>query len=345
MNDYTLSNNTVKLLELKNSLFKENLLNASLQDIDKYNSSEIAKNWEFRRLYRPVRHNMSVDSFIIPVANGASVTGFLYRRTKKQADDSQAVIVYVHSGGWIMGNIDITGAICSNICDQTGAMVLAVDYRLAPKFKFPTPIEDCYNAFLWAQAGAKYWKANPSKVFLMGSACGAAIAASVCQIARDRQGPVPAGLIMIDPVTDCRLRTSSCEKYKDNPVLTAKEITRSIELYQREPKDILDPLFSPLESKDLSRMPDTLILAAEYDILYDDAVLYEKAMLEGDSNAKLITRKNALHGLMDYPNSDRWKDYMTCVSDFVQGVSVSKIELTSSRKRLRRLKTDNFLLI
>lgn len=327
MSYYNLSYNTIKLLDYANRLNDFDFSNPDMDKVASFNIQEMGRNRFFRKLYRPVRKNMTCESFIIPVGLSSSVTGLLYKKEKKEASDPSSLIIYIHSGGWTFGNIEITGAVCSNICRKTGAMVLAVDYRLAPSFKFGCAIDDCYQAFLWAYQGARYWKADPSKIYIMGSSCGANLAAAVCQKARNMQGPQPAGQILIDPMMDCRLRTRSAQEFEGNPVLSKKMLDFYIKNYQREPKDILDPMFSPLLSTDFSRLPQTLIFAAEYDILYDDAELYAAHLVQADTPANLIVRKNALHGYMSYPKSDRWDIYMNCVKEFVRGISVDRISV------------------
>lgn len=327
MSEYIYSKNNAKLIELRNNLYKFDPSEASKTKIDAFNRMDFSSKLAFKRLFRPVKRRISCTSYIIPVNKTTSVTGYLFQRTVKRASDPSSLIIYIHEGGWTIGNPDITSAICSNICERTGAMVLAVDYRLAPNFKFPSPVEDCYKAFLWAEAGAKYWKADPAKIYLMGTSCGAGIAASVCQIARDQKGPKPAGQILIDPLTDCRLRTTSLERFKNNPVLTVKQLKRFIENYQNEPKDILDPMFSPLLSKDLSRLPDALILSAEFDILSDDAKYYAKALEDADSNVRLFVREGAAHGTLSYPKSDDWSKYMDLIADFVKDTALKNLKL------------------
>lgn len=336
MGALVLSKNTTKLLSLRKNIITFDPSTTEQKVIDDFNRTSFDKKRKFKALFRPVRSGVDFETFIIPVSNTASITSYLFKKTKRISGDPSSMIIYIHEGGWTLGNMDTTKAVCSNICKMTGAIVLAVDYRLSPAFKFPIPVEDCYNAFLWAYNGAKYWKADPAKVYLMGSSCGANIVAAVCQMARDNKGPIPAGQILVDPITDCRLRTSSFETYKDSPFLNQKQLTKFIQNYQREPKDILDPLLSPLLSKDLSRLPETLILAAQYDILYEDALLYEKALQDADTNAKLITREGSFHGSLSFPKSERWEDYMTVISDFVHSISVKRIELTSKSERSRK---------
>ncbi len=210
----------------------------------------------------------------------------------------------------MLGNMNKCSAVCSNICNTTGATVLAIDYRLAPKFKFPTPVEDCYSAFLWAAQGARYWKVDPDKIYVMGNCAGGNLAATVCRLARDRKGPKIAGQILISPVTDCRMRTESYVKYKDCPTLSTKTMTFFIQNYSREPKDILDPLFSPLLAKDHSRLPETLVIAGEFDPLHDDAQLYSQALAEADTPSKFLECKGTVHSFIDFPSLDCWQEAM-----------------------------------
>ena len=213
--------------------------------------------------------------------------------------------------------------------------VLAIDFRLAPQFKFPIPLEDCYEAFIWAAQGARYWKVDPDKIYVMGNCAGGNLAASVSRLARDRKGPKIAGQILFSPVADGRMRTESFEKYKDCPTLTQKAMTFYIQNYSREPKDILDPLFSPLLAKDHSRLPETLIICGEYDPLLDDSQLYAQALSSADSTAKCLVCKGMIHSFIDFPDLEAWKDSMYAVATFIGGRAVSGIELLSKSDRIK----------
>ena len=314
-----------KLLRRRQKLFPD-VLSASPAKISEFNTADLTRRSEFKRLYRPSRKTV-MESFIIPVGTDQVIGGYLFRNIRKKEDIQNSLIVYLHDGGWVLGNMDICCAVCSNICDVTGATVLAIDYRLAPANKFPIPVEDCYNAYIWAAQGARYWRADPTKIYLMGSCSGANLAAAVCHLARDRKVSMPAGLILVDPITDCRLRTDSIEKYKDNPLLSGKQLAFYISNYMREPKDILDPLFSPLLALDHSRLPETLILAAESDPLFDDAQLYANALSSADTPCKFIECKGRLHGMLNFPSAYHWKETMEVVTQFVNGRSVSLLNL------------------
>ena len=337
MSEYVLDRTMKTILKRRQKLSIGDVTEAKAEDVDSYNRSEF-KQSIFRKLYRPKTENILTRTFIIPVTEGA-ITGYLFEKVKDKSITGQnSLIVFFHDGGWILGNMNKCAAVCSNNCNTTGATVLAVDYRLAPQFKFPTPLEDCYSAFLWAAQGARYWKVDPDKIYVMGNCAGGNLAASVTRLARDRKGPKIAGQILFSPITDGRMRTRSNEDFADCPTLPTKSLKFFIQSYSREPKDILDPLFSPLLAKDHSRLPDTLVICGEYDPLLDDSMLYADALASADTPAKCLVAKGMFHSFIDFPYLEGWKDSMYAVSTFIGGRAVSGIEILTKdeRKRLER---------
>ena len=334
MGEYVLSSELKRILKLRSKLGIGDVSVATEADIQAYNRSEFNQS-TFRKLYRPKTNNIITRTFIIPVTDGA-ITGYLFEKVRDKAINGQSsLIILFHDGGWMLGNMRKCSAVCSNICNTTGATVLAVDYRLAPHFKFPTPLEDCYEAFLWAAQGARYWKVDPDKIYVMGNCAGGNLAASVSRLARDRKGPKIAGQILISPMTDGRMRTGSYDRFKECPTLAEKTMGFYIQNYSREPKDILDPLFSPLLAKDNSRLPEALIIVAEYDPLLDDALLYAEALNDADTPAKCLVCKDTIHSFIDFPSLEAWKDSMYAISTFVGGRAVSGIEMLSRKDRIK----------
>ena len=322
MDEYVLNPSLRRILRKRSQLGIGDVTAASESMIDAYNRAEV-KPSVFRSLYKPKTKNIISRTFIIPVTDGA-VTGYLFEKVKDKAISGQnSLIVLFHDGGWMLGNMHKCNAVSSNICDATGASVLAIDYRLAPKFKFPIPLEDCYEAFLWAAQGARYWKVDPDKIYVMGNCAGGNLAASVSRLARDRKGPKIAGQILFSPVADGRMRTESFDKFKDCPTLTSKAMAFYIQNYSREPKDILDPL------------PETLIICGEYDPLLDDSQLYAQALVSADTPAKCLVAKGMIHSFIDFPGLETWKDSMYAVSTFIGGRAVSGIEILTRSERLK----------
>lgn len=335
-----------RILSLKSKIGLGDVTTATEEQIDIYNRTDFSSRI-FRKLYKPKKKDILERTFIIPVNDGAtSITGYLFEKVRDKAITGQnSLIVLFHDGGWMLGNMGKCAAVCSNICNTTGATVLGVDYRLSPHFKFPTAVEDCYDAFLWAAQGARYWKVDPDKTYVMGNCAGGNLAANVSRLSRDRKGPKIAGQILISPITDGRMRTESYEKFKDSPTLKSKTMGFYIQNYSREPKDILDPMFSPLLAKDHSRLPETLIFAGEFDPLLDDAKLYSEALSSADTPSKFLECKGAYHSFIDFPTLEITKDVMFAISTFIGGRGVSGIELLSKEERKALEKKPHLIVL
>ncbi len=302
------------------------------------NNTSIPNNWLTRKLLKKPARKVETSTFIIPVEDGM-VTGYFFQRKGnegQQLTNLRPLILFFHGGGWVWGNMDLYSFLCARIASITNAAVLSVDYRLAPQHKFPTAVEDCYNTLLWAAQGARYWKVDPERIFVMGDSAGGNLAAVVSRLARDRKGPKLAGQILIYPVTDGRLRTPSFSLYKDSPSLTAKEMNFYVKSYQREPKDILNPNFSPLLSKDHSRLPPTLIITAEFDPLLDDGRLYAEALKSADTPVKYLECKKTVHGFMIFPAAEGTEETESAIIQFVHGRPINQVELLTTKDLKKR---------
>ena len=293
--------------------------------IDDINNMTITAR-EARKVLCPSR-NVITHTFVIPVTDGA-ITGYYFFNPRfSELAGVVPLIIFCHGGGWVFGNMDFYSIFLRHLAEATGSSILLIDYRLAPKHKFPTAVEDCYDALLWACEGAKYWKADPDRIFIAGDSAGGALATVTSMLVRDRKGPQLAGQILLYPITDCRLRTQSMTEYKDSPMLNENMLSFYVKNYAREPKDILSPMFSPLLSPDLSRLPPALIVSAEIDPLSDDGVLYGKALNEAGTKASCLIAKGALHGFMPYRHAVGRKETENAIKQFLAGRSVESIQL------------------
>jgi acetyl esterase len=315
------------------------LTESQISDINKIS---IPNNWLTRKLLHKPAKKVESTTFIIPVEQGA-VTGYFYEQRgglMKQMSSLRPLIIFYHGGGWVYGNMDLYGFLCSRVAAITNAAVLSVDYRLAPQHRFPTAVEDCYNTLLWAAQGVRYWKVDPERIYVMGDSAGGNLAAVVSRLARDRRGPHVAGQILIYPVTDGRMRTQSYADFKDSPTLTAKEMNFYISSYQREPKDILNPNFSPLLSKDHSRLPPTLIITAEYDPLLDDGRLYAQALESADTPVRYLECKHTVHGFLNFPGATGTEETESAIIQFTSGKPLEQIELLTTKQLRRQMREE-----
>lgn len=304
------------------------------KELDELNDTAIPNKRFLRHCLSKNTRHVSKKTFIIPVS-GTAITGYLFEKDTTDSDGLSPLIVFYHGGGWTWGNMELYAYFCSRIVHATGARILSVDYRLSPKYKFPIPLEDCYNTLIWASKGARYWRTDPDRIYVMGDCAGGNLAAAVSRKSRDEKGPHIAGQILIYPITDCRMRTNSFEQYADIRTISSKEISCYISNYMTEPKDLIDPAFSPLLGKDQSRLPKTLILGAEVDPLHDDGMLYADALARADTPVQYLEAKGSIHGFIHIPGAIGTEECEGAIGQFINGRNIENITLMS-RKQLER---------
>lgn len=281
--------------------------------------------------------SISSTTFIIPVADGSTITSYYLVNQKLQEKGNIPLVIFFHGGGWFHSNLDFYSTYLKHFAASVGCAVLLVDYRLGQSYKFPTAIEDCYDSVLWAMEGVKYWKIDTDRIYIAGDGFGATLAATTSILLRDRKGPQPNGVLLLYPMTDGRLRTQSMESYKETPVLTQKMLGWYIKNYSREVKDSLSPLMSPLLTLDLSRLPQTLIIGAEIDPLRDDALLYKEALENGGTKANVLIADGAMHGFLPFKKAKGRKECERVIWLFINGKNADSITFVS-QKELKKLK-------
>ena len=215
------------------------------------------------------------------------------------------LVVYFHGGGWVLGTAQMGDWMCSVTSRQVDAVVVSVDYRLAPWHKFPAGLEDCYAALKWCSENAASLGADASRIGVMGESAGGNLAAVVCLLAKERGGPAIKHQALLYPVTDGSMSTKSYRANQDAILLTASDMKAFYKYYLNSDTDPLDWRVSPLYAPDLTGLPTTIVLAAGHDPLHDEAVLYaEKLKAAGVA----ITLKEYLampHGFLNFPHISR----------------------------------------
>lgn len=220
-----------------------------------------------------------------------------YPSTKKDL----ALILFFHGGGWIYGNLQTHDRMCRRIARDTGAIVLAVRYHLAPFVKYPVPLQDCYDVTAWAAENAADLKADRQKIMVMGDSAGGNLATAVCLMSRDRNNSLIAQQVLLYPVTSGILDQPSIDRNANAPVLTKDAMQIYIDHYAKRESDRLEPYFSPLFAKDLSNLPPALIITSEVDLLHDQTVAYAQRLQEAGNPVLLLDYPGMVHGFMSFP--------------------------------------------
>jgi acetyl esterase len=208
------------------------------------------------------------------------------------------MVVFFHGGGWVLGNLDLYDELCSMLCNRSASTVISVDYRLAPEFKFPVPLEDCYAATKWVASHAEYLGGDEDSIIVAGDSAGGNLAAAVCLMARDKGGPDIAMQVLIYPVADLSADLSKYSKDKFGPSKEAMDWF--IKHYVRDNRDLIDPLASPMEG-DLQALPPALVISAEYDPLRDQDLAFAKKLEQSGVKTQLLDYLGMVHGFVQLP--------------------------------------------
>jgi acetyl esterase len=188
-------------------------------------------------------------------------------------------LVYFHGGGWVVCDLDTHDVVCTAMARRAGAVVVAVDYRLAPEHKFPAAVTDSYAATAWVASNAEKLGIDPKRISVGGDSAGGNLAAVVSLKSRDEDGPAIAFQVMVYPVTDLSsYDTPSYREFGENHYLTKSEMEWFRGHYLRSMEDARDPHASPLLALDLSELPPALIITAECDPLRDEGRAYAKRL-------------------------------------------------------------------
>ncbi|HEY3839706.1 MAG TPA: alpha/beta hydrolase [Bryobacteraceae bacterium] len=205
-------------------------------------------------------------------------------------------LIYFHGGGWVVCDLDTHDIICRAITRRSGAVVIAVDYRLAPEHKFPAAVDDCYAATCWVATHAAELGIDPRRIAVGGDSAGGNLATVVSLRSRDEFGPAIALQAMVYPVTDLSsFDTSSYREFADGYSLTKVEMEWFRDHYLNQPEDGRSPHASPLLAPDLRGLPPALILTAEFDPLRDEAEAYAKRLQEAGVPVKCTRYPGMIH--------------------------------------------------
>lgn len=210
------------------------------------------------------------------------------------------VILFFHGGGWVTDSVENYDRVCSRMSQDTGHIVVSVEYRLAPEYRFPTGLEDCYAAARELYTNRTLLNTDPDKITVMGDSAGGNLAAAVCLMARDKGEFMPKRQILIYPaLSNCYTEDSPYRSVHENGtgyLLTSERMENYLKLYESSSQDRENPYFSPLQEKNLCNMPDTLILTAEFDPLRDEGEEYGRRLKEAGNYAEVHRISDALHG-------------------------------------------------
>jgi acetyl esterase/lipase len=228
---------------------------------------------------------------------GGDIPVRVYRpRGRAASAGARPLVVYFHGGGFVLGELRMGDWLCSQVARNVGAIVVSVDYRLAPRHRFPAAVDDCYAALLWAAENAGSMGAG-GPLAVMGESAGGNLSAVVSLLARDRGGPAISHQVLIYPAVDM---TKEAPATATTPFLTAPEM-RAYRQHYLADADPSDTRLSPMLAEDHSKLPPALILVGEHDPLRDDGVRYAAALRAAGVPVRLTEYVGMPHGFLNFP--------------------------------------------
>ena len=234
----------------------------------------------------------SVENLRIPGLEG----GIPIRVYRPEAAGPRPAMVYFHGGGWVVCDLDTHDVICRAIARRAGAVVVAVDYRLAPEHKFPAAVLDSYAATVWVAANADQLGIDQNRIAVGGDSAGGNLGAVVSLKSRDENGPAIALQVMVYPVTDLSsFATPSYQEFAEGYQLTRAEMEWFRGHYLQSIEDARDPHASPLVASDLRGLPPALIITAECDPLRDEGEAYAKRLTEAGVHVTCTRYAGMIH--------------------------------------------------
>jgi acetyl esterase len=213
-----------------------------------------------------------------------------------QGSGPRSVIVYFHGGGWVLGGLDTHDGVCRELAAGTGAVIVSVDYRLAPEHKFPAAADDCYAALVWVATNAAAIGGDAARIAIAGDSAGGNLTCVTALRARDEGGPALRLQLPVYPVTDHSFDRPSYRENATGYLLETAAMEWFWDHYLPTPSAGTHPYASPLRAADLRGLPPALVITAEFDPLRDEGEAYARRLQEAGVPTTLSRYDGMIHG-------------------------------------------------
>ena len=232
----------------------------------------------------------------------------LYRPDDAPQSTPCPVILYIHGGGFVLGQPEMADDSLADLATQLGALIVAVDYRLAPEHPFPTPLEDCYTALGWIVAHQHALSVDAGRALIMGHSAGGGLAAALAILARDRGAYPIAGQVLNYPMLDHRTGTADSPQRNDTTGVIGWPPQANRFCWEcLQGKQTLDQQqagwFSPALQADLSDLPPTFISVGALDLFLEEDVAYAMRLSRAGVAVELHVYPGAPHMFDQYPGA------------------------------------------
>ncbi len=257
----------------------------------------------------------SVEDVSIPTSSN-SIRLRVYHPSKKR---DLGCFVFSHGGGWVVNSLNTHDFLCRRLSKLADCVVVSVDCRRAPEYKYPAAFEDMCAALQWVfdNGGKHGWDAT--RIAVGGDSSGGTLATTAAMLNRDRSGPKIKCQVLICPVTDYYLpETPSYREIGSGYLINRDWMVWAWNNYLPANANLNDPYLCPLRATDLSGMPPALIATAEYDPLRDEGMEYAKKLQAADVKVELLHHEDQLHGfIMQTRRIDKARKTLEIICEYI----------------------------
>lgn len=204
------------------------------------------------------------------------------------------LLLWLHGGGWVIGDLDTADATARALANGSGAVVVSVDYRLAPEHRAPAALDDALTVLAWAVENGELLGIDAGRVAVGGDSAGGNLAAALCQRVRDEFGPQIDFQLLVYPVVDCTMSHPSMDENGEGYLLTKALMAWFVDHYLGD-VDPKDPSVSPLWAPTLAGLPPAMVITAELDPLRDEGEAYAAALREAGVEVDAVRYAGQVH--------------------------------------------------
>lgn len=242
----------------------------------------------------------SVEQILIPSDESSrSIPARLYKPLGPDLSKKLPMVLFIHGGGFVSGDLDTHDVLVRAICNGVQAVVVSVDYRLAPEFPFPSGLEDSYRALQWMSSEADTLNGDNTRIAVAGDSAGANFAAIMAILAREIGDVKLVAQWLMYPTTLDETNTESWKKFGDNYFPTKAVMSGVRKAYIPENVSPSHAYLAPLFA-DLKSLPPALLQVGGLDPLQDENVLYAEALRKAGGDAQVIIYENQQHGFIQF---------------------------------------------
>jgi acetyl esterase len=234
---------------------------------------------------------------------GGEVGLRIYTPRPGSEDRPLPIVVHLHGAGFVAGDLDTHDSIARFHCSHADAVVIAVDYRLAPEHPFPAAVDDAYAAVEWAVEHARELHGDARRIGVLGDSAGANLAAVVCQLAKARNGPRIAFQALVYPVVDFRPGAAYQSRSQfggGDFFLSNRDMEFFRSRYLTDVQQANDPRVSPLLADDLAGLPPALVVTAGCDPLRDEGRTYGDRLATAGVMVEYHCFASTIHAFMSF---------------------------------------------